>query len=362
MSQSSEENYTNVYINNIDYSLSESKLKELCEEALGIKGCVTSVVIFKAHNKNSTAYGFCNFSTHEYAKAAVEKINSKNITIRKKKISASRAIGKDQRTMYKQQLYDNAPKKNVNLYIKNFEMAIDEEGLRKAFEPYGTITNVRIIRDSNGFSRGFGFVSYQTHEEAQRAIDNMDGKTLDHRTITVTFYTPKSSLDSSPAESNQSSPTMSPTMTPTASPLNDEGFVPSIHNEMNQSVPTTTFRGTTAFSMDFTPFRAPKTPKYETISRTVERKERDYGICLNNLKFVTDENEVKQYFYDFDSVKVEKVNNHRGFFTGTWKVLFKSEREANRALDICKYLTVRSRPVHAVLLECPTSCSYGVCC
>lgn len=362
MPQLCEDNYTNVYINNIDYSIGDSELKELCEKALGIKGCVTSVVVFKARNKNSSAYGFCNFSSHEYAKRAIEKINSMNHTIRNKKISASRAIGKDQRTMYKQQLYGSTPDDNVNLYVKNFEMNIDEEDLRKAFEPYGTITNVRIIRHSNGFSRGFGFVSFQSHEEAQRAIDNMDGKTLDHRTISVTFYTPKSSHESSPIESAQSSPIMSPTMASTTpAPLNT-WVVPSIYNEVGQAATATTTRVSSQPSMDYTPFRVMRTTEHETSKRVTEKKERDHGICLNNLKYVTDENEVKQYFYDFDSVKVEKVNNHRGIFTGTWKVLFKTEREANKALDICKYLTVRSRPVHAELLGYSSSCYCGTPC
>lgn len=345
-----EDNYTNVYINNIDYKITGSELKALCESVVGTVGCVTSAVVFKAHNRNATAYGFCNFSSHEYAKAAIDKINSSNLIKNNKKISASRAIDKDHRSMYKQQLYGNDPDKNVNLYIKGFELNIDEEGLRKAFEPYGSITNVRIIRDTNGFSRGFGFVSFQNHDEAQRAIECMDGKTLDRRTISVMFYTPKSSRDASPVESEQTSPVLSAT---TPSPqMNPSPIVTAtlIGNNNNNNGNNNIITEKTQFSMNFTPFRKVSVERNETFPKMVKSNECEHGIYINNLKFVTDEKEVKQYFYDFDLAGVEKVLNHRKIFTGTWKVLFKTERETKRALDICKYLTVRNRPVHAVPL------------
>ena len=354
-----EDNYTNVYINNIDYKITGSELKELCERAVGAEGCVTSAVVFKAHNRNATAYGFCNFSSHEYAKAAIDRINSSNYyIINSKKISASRAIDKDHRSMYKQQLYGNDPDKNVNLYIKGFELSIDEEGLRKAFEPYGAITNVRIIRDTNGFSRGFGFVSFQNHDDAQRAIECMDGKTLDHRTISVMFYTPKSSRDASPVESEQTSPVLSST-TPSPQmnslPIITATLIDNSSSSSNNNNNNIMTAEKTQFSMNFTPFRKVSVERNETFPKIARNNECEHGIYINGLRFVTDEKEVQQYFYDFDLAGVEKVLNHRKIFTGTWKVLFKTECETKRALDICKYLTVRNRPVHAVpLTQSPT--------
>ena len=42
----------------------------------------------------------------------------------------------------------------VNLYIKNLEEVVDDERLRKEFEPYGTITSAKVMKDERGASRG----------------------------------------------------------------------------------------------------------------------------------------------------------------------------------------------------------------
>jgi len=48
---------------------------------------------------------------------------------------------------------------------------VDEETLRKEFEKYGKITSLKIMRNEKGVSKGFGFVCYEKHEEAQNAYD-----------------------------------------------------------------------------------------------------------------------------------------------------------------------------------------------
>lgn len=311
-----EENYTNIYINNLDYSIGEDELKKICEDATGV-GSVDSVIVFKAHNKNSSAYGFCNFNSHNSAKRAIEKLN--NNVIKGRKISASRAIKKDDRCLYKHQLYEMTPDNNVNVYVKNFERDLDEEKLRVAFEPFGNITSIRIIRDPKGNSKGYGFVSYSNHEEAELAIEKMNGTKLIEREISVTFYTPKST-EPSPVGSTQTSPTMSPVQEKVAVE--------------------------TQFSINSLPFIR-KVQMKEEEEEKPSMVDKGYDVLLRNLKFVTDEKEVAQFFYDFKLLKVAQVPNHRKIFTGDWLVSFSSERDMHRALDICKYLTVRSRPVYA---------------
>ena len=60
------------------------------------------------------------------------------------------------------------------------------EGLRQAFAKYGEIEEAKVITDRDtGRSRGFGFITFSEAQSATTAIDEMDGKELDGRTIKV---------------------------------------------------------------------------------------------------------------------------------------------------------------------------------
>ncbi len=72
------------------------------------------------------------------------------------------------------------------LFVGGLAWATDDDGLRAAFERYGTVTEARVILDRDtGRSRGFGFVTFSTSEEAQAAIAGADGSQLDGRSIRV---------------------------------------------------------------------------------------------------------------------------------------------------------------------------------
>ena len=60
---------------------------------------------------------------------------------------------------------DHVLSQGVNLYVKNLDDQIDDERLRKEFAPFGTITSAKVMTDSTGRSKGFGFVCFSTPEE-----------------------------------------------------------------------------------------------------------------------------------------------------------------------------------------------------
>lgn len=72
------------------------------------------------------------------------------------------------------------------LFVGGLPWAVDDDGLHQAFAEYGEITDCKVIteRDS-GRSRGFGFVTFASAEEAQAAIEGMDGQDLGGRTLKV---------------------------------------------------------------------------------------------------------------------------------------------------------------------------------
>ncbi len=80
----------------------------------------------------------------------------------------------------------------MDIYIKNLHPNLGEEELRVLFEPFGTIISTSVVRDKDsGESKGFGFVKMHNAIDAQRAIDDMDGRELGGKVLGVSEAIPK---------------------------------------------------------------------------------------------------------------------------------------------------------------------------
>ncbi len=80
----------------------------------------------------------------------------------------------------------------MNIYVGNMSRDVSEDDLREAFEAFGQVTSVNIIKDKfSGEPRGFGFVEIQSKAEAQAAIDGMNDKELKGRTLNVNEARPR---------------------------------------------------------------------------------------------------------------------------------------------------------------------------
>jgi RNA recognition motif-containing protein len=72
------------------------------------------------------------------------------------------------------------------LYVGGLPYSTTEDELRDAFAGAGSVTSATIIMDRmSGRSKGFGFVEMSSDEEAQKAVDMMNGKDFGGRTLTV---------------------------------------------------------------------------------------------------------------------------------------------------------------------------------
>lgn len=75
---------------------------------------------------------------------------------------------------------------NTRLYVGNLSFNTTADGVRTAFQQFGNVSDVHLVTDrETGRSRGFAFVTMGTTEEAAKAIEGMDGKTLDGRPLRV---------------------------------------------------------------------------------------------------------------------------------------------------------------------------------
>ncbi len=80
----------------------------------------------------------------------------------------------------------------MNIYVGNLSRDVIDEDLRQAFEEFGQVESINIIKDKfTGESRGFGFVEMPSKDEARSAIDGMNGKDLKGRAVNVNEARPR---------------------------------------------------------------------------------------------------------------------------------------------------------------------------
>ena len=80
----------------------------------------------------------------------------------------------------------------MNIYVGNLSHDATEDSLRDAFAAFGQVESVNIIKDRfSGESRGFGFVEMPSKAEAEKAIEEMNGKDLMGRAVSVNEARPK---------------------------------------------------------------------------------------------------------------------------------------------------------------------------
>jgi RNA recognition motif-containing protein len=80
----------------------------------------------------------------------------------------------------------------MNIYVSNLSFNVQDEDLRSYFADYGDVASAKVITDKlTNRSRGFGFVEMPDDAAAQKAIAELDGATVDGRTIKVNLAKPR---------------------------------------------------------------------------------------------------------------------------------------------------------------------------
>ena len=80
----------------------------------------------------------------------------------------------------------------MNIYVGNLTFDVSEDDLREAFKQFGEIAEIRLIMDKySGKSKGFGFIEMPSKAEAEKAIEEMNGKDFKGRALNVNEAKPK---------------------------------------------------------------------------------------------------------------------------------------------------------------------------
>ena len=87
---------------------------------------------------------------------------------------------------------DSKEQMSAKLFVGNLSFNITENDLQDAFAAFGTVTEANLMMDrSTNRPRGFAFVTMSTPEEAQKALEAMNGRELDGRALTVNVARPR---------------------------------------------------------------------------------------------------------------------------------------------------------------------------
>ncbi|RUS72375.1 hypothetical protein EGW08_019855 [Elysia chlorotica] len=154
----------NVFIKNLDKSIDNKALYDTFSAFGNILSCKIA-----CDEHGSKGYGFVHFETEEAARQSIDKVNG--MLLNGKKVYVGRFIPRKERIM---QMGDKHRKYN-NVYIKNFGEELDDEKLREMFEVYGKIISAKVMFDNGAKPRGFGFVSFEEPEAAEKAVTALNG-------------------------------------------------------------------------------------------------------------------------------------------------------------------------------------------
>lgn len=165
----------NIFIKNLDKTIDNKSMYDTFSAFGNILSCKVAV----DESGQSKGYGFVHFETEEAANNAIAKVNG--MLLNGKKVYVGKFIPRKER---EKELGEQA-KRFTNVYIKNFGDEFDDEKLRDMFEVFGKITSHKVMVDDVNKSKGFGFVSFEEAEAAEKAVEELNGKEINSRIVYV---------------------------------------------------------------------------------------------------------------------------------------------------------------------------------
>jgi len=165
----------NIFIKNLDKNIDHKGLYD----TFSAFGNILSCKIAADEKGESKGYGFVHYETKEAAQEAIAKVNS--MMLNDKKVFVGEFMSKRER----HEKVGDQQKKFKNVFVKNFGTEFDTDKLKEVFSGYGEITSCIVMVDNEGKSKGFGFVAFDSHEAADKAVEEMDGHEIEGNKITV---------------------------------------------------------------------------------------------------------------------------------------------------------------------------------
>ncbi|XP_026212132.1 polyadenylate-binding protein 4 isoform X1 [Anabas testudineus] len=270
----------NVFIKNLDKSIDNKALYDTFSAFGNILSC--KVV---CDENGSKGYAFVHFETQDAADRAIEKMNG--MLLNDRKVFVGRFKSRKEREA---ELGAKA-KEFTNVYIKNFGDDMDDDRLKEIFDKYGKTLSVKVMTDPTGKSRGFGFVSYEKHEDANKAVEDMNGTELNGKTV----------------------------------------FVGRAQKKMER--------------------QAELKRKFELLKQERISRYQGVNLYIKNLDDTIDDEKLRKEFSPFGSITSAKVMLEEGRSKGFGFVCFSSPEEATKAVTEMNGRIVGSKPLYVALAQ-----------
>ncbi|XP_059535769.1 polyadenylate-binding protein 4-like [Myotis daubentonii] len=164
----------NIFINHLDTSIDNKELYDL----FAAFGTILSCKVASDEN-GPKGHGFVHFETREAADKAIQEMNG--ALIKKRKVF----VGPFKRPNQREEERRAKMEQFTNVYVKNFGDDMTDECLLEIFSQFGPLSSVKIMTDDSGKSKGFGFIRFERHADAKKAIEELDGKEFGRRKIYV---------------------------------------------------------------------------------------------------------------------------------------------------------------------------------
>lgn len=163
----------NIYIKNLAKNITQKELYDTFEAF----GTILSSKIAVDEKGNSKGFGYVHFETEDAASRAIEAING--MSIFGQLVYVGYFIPRNSRKSEAGKSHFN------NIYVKSFPPETTDDSLKEMFSEFGEIQSCCVSLDSDGKSKGFGFVCFSNPEDAENAVKAMHGKEMNGRQLYV---------------------------------------------------------------------------------------------------------------------------------------------------------------------------------
>lgn len=165
----------NVYIKNLHPEIDNKALYD----TFSAFGNILSCKVATDDMGQSKCFGFVHYETAEDAQAAIENVNGMLLN------DCEVYVGKHLSKQDRESKFEAMKQNFTNVFVKNIELSITDDEFRALFEPFGAITSSYLGKDAEEKSKGFGFVNFESHEAASKAVEELNDKEIKGQKIYV---------------------------------------------------------------------------------------------------------------------------------------------------------------------------------
>jgi polyadenylate-binding protein len=153
----------NIFIKNLDPSIDHKALYDTFSSFGNILSCKVAM-----DRDLSRGYGFVHYETMDQAEEAIKAVNG--MLLNDRQVYVGLHIPRKER----ESKIEEQKSRFTNIYVKNLDVAVTEQELLEMFSKFGTITSCRLAVDEQGGSKEFGFINYESHDAAAKAVEEMN--------------------------------------------------------------------------------------------------------------------------------------------------------------------------------------------